>query len=163
MAWWAASTIQELRDARPDIPTQLNDRAGDGWESLLAIANMAGGDWPMRAREAALALSASGAREDDSLGVRLLGGIQTAFQKPGVDRLPTEVLLKALNEMEESPWGGFHEGTGMTGRDLAGMLKRYDIAPKQIKFEVGGRKGYEKEAFRDAFSRYLVLPETTRG
>lgn len=163
LAGWAASDpiIQELREARPDIPTLLNDRAGDGWEPLLAIANLAGGDWPRRAHEAALALSASGSSEADSLGVRLLGDIHTAFLEAGNDRLPTEGLLKTLNEMEESPWGGFHDGAGMTGRDLAGMIKKYDIAPKQIKFEVGGRKGYEIESFVDAFSRYAVrLSET---
>jgi Protein of unknown function (DUF3631) len=46
-----------LRDARPTIPEDLGDRAADGWEGLLAIADMAGGDWPKRAREASRMLN----------------------------------------------------------------------------------------------------------
>jgi VirE-like protein/uncharacterized protein DUF3631 len=35
-----------LRDARPGLPEQLTDRQQDYCEPLLAIADMAGGDWP---------------------------------------------------------------------------------------------------------------------
>lgn len=44
LAVWASSCIDDLRDARPDIPARLDDRAADGWEPLLAIADLAGGD-----------------------------------------------------------------------------------------------------------------------
>jgi len=37
----------------------LNDRAGDIWEPLLALADLAGGDWPGKARQAAVALNAA--------------------------------------------------------------------------------------------------------
>jgi hypothetical protein len=36
--------IDRLAHARPDIPHQLGDRAQDGWEPLLAIADAAGGE-----------------------------------------------------------------------------------------------------------------------
>src|SRR5206468_198244 len=39
--------------ARPEIPEELNDRAADIWEPLLALAELAGGEWPAKAREAA--------------------------------------------------------------------------------------------------------------
>ena len=42
--------------ARPDMPLGIEDRNADVWEPLLAIAEAAGGDWPQRAREAAIAL-----------------------------------------------------------------------------------------------------------
>ena len=67
-AW--APTAVELRAARPVVPEALNDRAAEGWESLFAIADLAGGEWPERARAAALALHAHG-RDEDSLGVQL--------------------------------------------------------------------------------------------
>ncbi len=51
---WAALAVPTLGQARPDIPQDLDDRAADVWEPLLAIADLAGGDWPERAREAAL-------------------------------------------------------------------------------------------------------------
>jgi hypothetical protein len=36
----------------------LEDRAADTWEPLIALADLAGNDWPQRARTAALALTA---------------------------------------------------------------------------------------------------------
>jgi Protein of unknown function (DUF3631) len=49
---WLEPQIEELRRARPEPPDDLDDRAQDIWESLLAIADLAGGDWPTRARRA---------------------------------------------------------------------------------------------------------------
>ena len=57
LAAWAAAQADALAEARPELPDELDDRAADGWEPLLAIAAAAGGDWPARARRAALALS----------------------------------------------------------------------------------------------------------
>src|SRR5438552_869554 len=50
--------------ATVDAPVldELDDRAQDNWGPLLVIAQVAGGDWPARARAAALALSAGDAR-----------------------------------------------------------------------------------------------------
>jgi hypothetical protein len=62
------------------MPPGIEDRAADCWEALLAIADAAGGDWPARARAAALELVAQ-ARDADSasLGVRLLGDLRHIF------------------------------------------------------------------------------------
>jgi hypothetical protein len=46
------------------VPYGLNDRACDNWSPLLAIADLAGGEWPQRARAAALDLSGAG-RDDE--------------------------------------------------------------------------------------------------
>jgi hypothetical protein len=51
---WADASLEGLEGARPELPDELGDRALDGWEPLLAIADLAGGDWPLKAREAAL-------------------------------------------------------------------------------------------------------------
>ena len=162
LAVWAALAVAELRDARPAIPEELDDRAADGWEPLLAIAELAGDDWAKRAREAALALSTGRAREDDSLGVGLLTDIQKAFSKR--DNLFTAPLLETLNALDESPWGAFRDGKGMTARTLANMLRKYGIRPFDIRVP-GTRnnvqKGYRLEDCVDAFSRYLVFPSAT--
>ena len=39
------------------VPDELPDRAADSWEVLIGLATVAGGNWPMRARQAAIALS----------------------------------------------------------------------------------------------------------
>src|SRR5207249_230683 len=49
----------QIAVAQPEIPSSLNDRAADIWEPLLALADLAGGDWPELARQAAVSLSAS--------------------------------------------------------------------------------------------------------
>jgi len=43
--------------SEPAIPAELNDRAGDIWEPLLVLADLAGGPWPELAREAAIGIS----------------------------------------------------------------------------------------------------------
>src|SRR5580692_10647850 len=73
---WGTTTLDELRDAEPDLPDELGDRAADAWEPLLAIADLAGGDWPMRACAAAVELSASSDGDEVSRGVQLLAAIR---------------------------------------------------------------------------------------
>src|SRR5512132_3246908 len=78
---WAADNLISVRDGAlgVSVPDGLNDRAADNWEPLLTIADRAGGQWPERARKAALALS--GAAEDGSIGVTLLGDIKAIFER----------------------------------------------------------------------------------
>jgi len=38
------SVLAKLADAEPVMP--LEDRAADVWEPLIAIADLAGGEWP---------------------------------------------------------------------------------------------------------------------
>src|SRR6516164_2320428 len=76
-ARWAADNFEKLVDPDPQIPEALNDRAADNWRPLVAIADLAGGVWPELARQAALTLS--GERPDDAVGVTLLANCREAF------------------------------------------------------------------------------------
>jgi hypothetical protein len=69
---WAEDSLEVLRMARPALPEALNDRAQDHWEPLLAIADLAGGDWPKVARDAALTLSGDAETGASSLSTQLL-------------------------------------------------------------------------------------------
>src|SRR5581483_9320082 len=74
---WAAEFTPVLADADPELPDVLGHRAAEGWEPLLAIADVAAGAWPQRARSAACALS--GTPEDGQEvghGAQLLAAIQ---------------------------------------------------------------------------------------
>ena len=55
---WARATSHQLQHAQPAMP--LEDRAADTWEPLIAIADLAGGHWPDRARAAAPTVTAGG-------------------------------------------------------------------------------------------------------
>jgi predicted lipoprotein with Yx(FWY)xxD motif len=46
--------FSKLIDPDPSIPAALNDRAADNWRPLIAIADLAGGEWPQLARQASL-------------------------------------------------------------------------------------------------------------
>ncbi len=65
---------------RPDLPHALNDREQDIWEPLLTIADVAGGDWPNRARTAALKLS-SMVNATSSEGTDILSRIKEIFEQ----------------------------------------------------------------------------------
>src|SRR5262249_35787926 len=54
---WIAEHLDDLPQAVPDMPVE--DRAADTWEPLMAVADLAGGDWPARARKAVLVLVAA--------------------------------------------------------------------------------------------------------
>jgi hypothetical protein len=72
--------------------------AEDNWRALLAIAEVAGGHWPERARTAAVAL-ASGNDDDTSDGATLLADIKAIFVERGVDRLSSKDLVDALCDL----------------------------------------------------------------
>src|SRR5829696_3503254 len=87
----------------PDFPDGIEDRNADVWEALLALADLADGDWPTRARAAAVTLVTDVTDVQQSLGIQLLSDLRTVFgDKTAV---ATETILERLNEIEEAPWG----------------------------------------------------------
>ena len=79
-------TGKALAAADPEVPTALHDRQADNWRPLLAIADLAGGDWPARARAAARA-DAPDADADDAAGIELLADIERIFAVVSADHL----------------------------------------------------------------------------
>jgi hypothetical protein len=150
--WATAERIAELADARPDLPDDLDDRAADGWEPLLAIADMAGGTWPEQAREAAKTLSGSHDEDSESAKVRLLRDIAKVFIG---NSMFTADLVAALRSIEEAPWG---DEPALTPAQLAVQLDTFGVKPKQIRIGDTTKKGYRREWFTDAFARYLGGP-----
>jgi hypothetical protein len=155
LASWGQEAIVDLEAARPQIPHALDDRAEEAWEPLLAIADLAGGTWPERARRAALELSASREAEDEALGPWLLRDVRDIFGSRGIDRISSADLAASLSEIETSPWGDIR-GKALDARSLARRLRRFSIRPRTVRLEDGSTpKGYPLELFEDAFARYL--------
>lgn len=162
---WAESAEETLEAARPEMPGSLNDRACDGWEPLLAIADAAGGDWPRLAREAAVALHGDSREQDESLGITLLRAIHEVFEKVSKDRIPTAHLLRTLADRDDGPWAEWWGDQIRSGNDrgpasrLARLLRRYEITSKPIRTQDGMvKKGYSRADFEEAFRRYLPSP-----
>jgi hypothetical protein len=99
---WAAGAAQQLAGAWPVLPEDLDDRAADAWEPLLAIADAARHGWDSRARSAALAL-AEDKDSEESIGGLLLHHIRESMN--GHERMSTVELLAVLVEREDGPWG----------------------------------------------------------
>ena len=142
--WWADDDLPELRLARPDVPAEIDDRAAQGWEPLVAIAEQAGGDWPERALRAARALSSGQRDEEASDGERLLADIHRVFEQSGKDRIQSRDLAAALKEIDTSPWADW-QGEGTI--QLARLLKPHGIESQMIRFGTLTRKGYDRSDF----------------
>jgi Protein of unknown function (DUF3631)/Domain of unknown function (DUF3854) len=149
---WAAADHEPLADYRCEPLPALSERLEESWEPLLATAELAGGDWPARARAAALALAkgAEDAGEDHSQ--LLLEALRRIFGEHEV--LFTKQLCKELNEDEELPFGAYRKGEGIDGRRLSRMLKPYSIKPKTIELAGENAKGYRRDWFAEAWERY---------
>lgn len=153
---WADANIDALTIAEPELPDALDDRAADGWEPLLAIADAADGEWPARARRAALVLSGDRAPEDDTAGVRLLSDCRAVFGD--ADRLSSADLAGRLAALEEAPWGAWY-GHPLDTRGLAKLLRRFDVRPKQLRVGEEKVRGYDRVDLEDVWGRYLSGPK----
>jgi hypothetical protein len=174
IAAWTSEKLDVLRSARPILPEELSDRQQDVCEPLLAIADLAGGEWPAKTRKALVELCTGNAAEDDSLGVRLLADIKAAFIAEKVQAIPSAVLVKLLVEMEDRPWVEIAKGKPLTTNKLAAILRRYEVEPRTVrvdaqKYEKATLKGYDWNWFLDVWNRYLpgspplcLLPETSQ-
>jgi hypothetical protein len=180
---WIASdgVLGSLRTADPKVPTELRDRQVESWWSLFAIADLAGGDWPARARNAAIGLHTGREAEDTmSTSVLLLSHIRKVFDDGGTDRMSTAEILHHLVDLEAGPWARWWSAdvekserpdgppARKAGADLSAKLKPFRkpdgtrIKPHVIKFADGATaRGYLLEDFADAFPRYLGPPDVT--
>jgi len=155
IARWTTDNLHRIGAANPDPAIGLNDRAQDCWEPLLAIADLAGGDWPATARAAAIALHGV---EDEApgIGTELLSDIRDVFEAKRTSRLSSRELLGALVADEETPWATWNRGKPMTARQLAARLKDFRITPTTTRLPNGDRlKGYTRESCAQAFAAYL--------
>jgi hypothetical protein len=143
--------------AEAEVPDELPDRASDAWEPLLALADAAGGNWPARARRAAIVLQAERA-EDDSLGLRLLSDTRQAFDRLGDERVATSGLIETLQADEESPW--VDDRHPLTAERLARLLRPFGIRSRQMKVNGVNVRGFLRESFADSWERYIPDVDT---
>ena len=154
-ARWIADHQELLREADPQLPDGLDDRAQDKWFPLVAIADLAGGEWPERARDAALALSGEKVESADSAKILLLEDLRDLFEKRKTNHIFSADICVELAEMEDRPWPEHRKGKPITPRQLSILLKHFEISPKSIRIGLEAKKGYDFSDFEDAFSRYI--------
>jgi hypothetical protein len=118
---WSNDNGKQLSDAEPDMPAGFDNRLGDNWHLLLAIAELADNGWPDKTRQAASRLS----RVTDvaSTGSRLLADIKLVFDEAGVDRMSSSELVAGLTANPEARWSEWKRGKPITQAQLARELK----------------------------------------
>nr|WP_223188079.1 DUF3631 domain-containing protein [Streptomyces sp. CBMA29] len=163
LADWLVTRLEEAANLIPAMP--VRDRAADTWEPLVAVADLAGGAWPQRARTACRVMTEreKGNEQDRGAKVRILADIRSAFAAHGDPALlATEKLLETLNADPEAPW---HEQgpAGLTARKLQMLLADYEIHPANRRFSDGQRRGYAQADFTDAWNRYCPQPDNTES
>lgn len=154
-ARWAADNIEALRAAEPVAPEDLSDRSEDAWEPLLAIADLAGGEWSDLARAAARFLGGATSDDAESAGVMLLADLRDLFIRRHTDRLSSRDVLDELTSRDDRPWSEWSKGHSLTARGLARLLKPFGIAPATARDGERVFKGYLQDDFGDAWTRYL--------
>jgi putative DNA primase/helicase len=154
---WAADNFDKLTDPDPPTPEQLNDRAADNWRPLLAIADLAGGDWPTRAREAACLLS--GEAPTDAMGIELLKDIRAAFGDD--DEIRSADLITKLIADPERPWAEWKHGRPLSQKQLGSLLKPFCIISATVHPPgLPHGKGYRRGDFKEAWNVYCPRQNT---
>ena len=155
LARWSFDHTRTLKDIDPAIPHGLHDRAADNWSPLLTIANAIEGTWIEQANAAAVALS-TGETKTEPRGIELLRDLAELFKADARERFSSQGLCDALALLEERPWGDYRRGKPITSAQLARILKDFGIQSQSLRTDAGVCRGYYREAFDDAFARYLA-------
>jgi hypothetical protein len=149
---WIRTHLDDLGTAVPVLP--IEDRAADTWEPLVAVADLAGGEWPDLARHAAVVLTESrDANAESSTQTRLLADCRAIFLTADADALPTALLLDRLKADPEAPWATYGHN-GLTPMRLGKFLAEFDISSRNLRLPTGQAKGYMRGDFADAWARY---------
>ena len=163
IARWTGDNAMRIVATLPAVvfPDALHDRARDAWESLLAIANAAGGEWGGRDGRAWQACEHFGATsQGDEGGARemLLGDLYAIFEVDGMPSVLSSItIVERLRGMEGRPWSEWRRDKPLTAHALARLLKPFGIAPRQDRKAGGGAnlRGYQRADLEGVWEAYF--------
>jgi putative DNA primase/helicase len=150
---WSVDNMEAVRAAMAGT----TGRGEDNWELQLAVADVAGGEWPALAREAADADLAARAEDDEPDLIKLLADSITILEAANTGREHSDRIAAVLRAMEGRPWATW-QGRGLSKWQMAEMFSRFippikPIHSMRIGNRVGG--GYELGQFEKHRLRYL--------
>jgi hypothetical protein len=169
--------------ARPTGAEGLNDRATDIWEPLFALADLAGGPWPEKARRAASGLTKRG-HESNPIGSLLIDILEiflqdfaqkmsdaqkTSGEEAGKavekaqltdgNRLFSRKIVDSLNCRHDRPWRELLRGKEVTELWLSQRVRPYGVRPRIMRIGDQVSRGYEEKDFWETFRRYIPRHE----
>jgi putative DNA primase/helicase len=173
-----ADNEERIAAVEPTMPPGIINRAADNWFVLLAIADVAGGEWPQRARQAAEAARIAASGDEDWLEL-LLADIRDVFHRraepfdpeeqakpaePPIDEMTSADLVEALVAIPGHPWAEMGKSRKpLSQQQLARRLKSLAIMTKKIGPKGGRVNGYVRKDFKEAFGRYLPSEGDSRS
>lgn len=161
---WRDDNLGAIKAVRPIFPAGFGNRLAMNWHTMFAIAEVAGGKWPERAREAAGKLSANRASARTP-SERLLADLKAVFKEHKIigavaSKTVCKHLVDAGGEWTEMP----DSHKPITETQLAALLKGYGIEPHSVRVGKWTGRGYHAAVdFGDAFGRYVGSPYSPRS
>ena len=151
-----------------EFPPGLHDRARDAWEALLAIGNVAGGEWARpggRAWRVCEHVTASTAGEETGARETLLADLRAICEaEDWPPTLGSKAILDKLTVMEGRPWGEWARGKPLSAHGLSKLLKPFGVQPRQVRLPDGpSLKGYRLAELKRLFAAYLTDPTGASG
>ena len=135
---WVMDHHFELAVARPNLDGVGCNFDSDGRSALLAIADVAGGHWSSRAREAMHAVDVAYGGMP-IVGSELLYDVEKIFRRGHTYRLSAREILKSLNHDRALLWGALYP-KGLSSQQLATILSQYGVVPVMTKLANGHRR-----------------------
>lgn len=156
IARWVSDNEESLKNAKPELPDELNDRARDNWRSLLAIASVVGADCLELARASAIAIDGTAGRAADGQSESLLRDTCRVFldHGPETSRLPVSVLYAGLMKIDEEKWTEGIDGRPLTKATLGRTLGAFGISSVAERIATEVQRVYRRLDFSDAYERY---------
>jgi putative DNA primase/helicase len=157
LARWSVDNAALLRDADPKSVPGFNNRIQMNWKTLLAIADLAGGDWPKQARAAALELRKKDSGQSD--GYKALAVLWDLLHDRE-DITSAEINAAVLAD-PASEWCNFRGKGPISQAQFAALLHPYDIYTVVVhptKRSTLSCHGYRRAQFLNAWARVLQIP-----
>jgi Protein of unknown function (DUF3631)/Domain of unknown function (DUF3854) len=152
-AAWAEENHERLVEY--DLPEPMHvvsDRMEEAWEPLLAIADLAGGAYPAKARAAAEDLSGVGDDDNATASHMLLMALKDVFGDR--EKMFSKDIVAAINADDDLGFGTWSDGAGIKAHEIGRLLKRYRTRPRKLRQGEKTLQGYLRGQFVAAWERY---------
>jgi len=161
LARFCADSYSLLEECDPALPPNVVNRLADNWRPLFAVAEIAGGDWPIRASHAFAHLVIKEETDAHGEGTMLLIDIREILNEIDSERIFSRSLVDELCRRSDRPWPDANRGRGITEHWLARRLAGFRIKPRTMRIGDNRAKGYAISDFTDAFERYLTESDSS--
>jgi hypothetical protein len=157
---WSLDNADTLRDAKPSMPVELQNRREDNRRLQSAIADLCDGVEGFGEKARAAAIRIEGRADSRTIGVRLLADIKKLFDAdPLATCMSSATMVAQLAADAEASWAEFSRGKPLTQNRLAKMLGgpgTYGIVSRNVT-PPGEKqaKGYLRADFEDAWAIYV--------